>query len=114
MWWLALPRWFRGALIACAIAVPLILAAILYVRHREQAAVQMHEQDITADVAARVTNAYLAADVAAANQQIADERAAQITEDAIRHAETENPNNARAAAGPVSRAAVDSLRSRSR
>lgn len=114
IWWLALPRWLRAVIIAAALAIPLIIAASLYVSHREDAAVAAHERDITADVAERVSNGFAAADAEMLNRQAADEIAAQATEDAIHDAEERHPQDAKAAAGPVSRAAIDSLRQRTR
>lgn len=88
------------------------LAWAIWLHRHDRSVLDRHEAAIAGQVTAATQAANDTANANDARRQVEDARAAVLTEEAIRHAQEDHPAEATAAAGPVSRAAVEQLRRR--
>jgi hypothetical protein len=106
------PERFRRIAAFAALVLAALALLALVKTCVERAAVDRHEAKVAAQVAKSAQRATETADRNDAARQVEDAKAAILIERAIADAKARNPDQAGAAAGPVTRAALDELRRR--
>ena len=106
------PAWVWYIVAAVALVVAAMLAWNHWLNKHDTAVVAKHEATISDQVSQATQAANDTANANDAKRQAENAAASQQTKDTIAHAEEKDPEAAKAAAGPIARAAVDSLRNR--
>lgn len=108
----ALPMEIKAALAILAGVIVGGIAAALWLRAHDRRVINDHEAAISAQVGAATQAANDVANANDAARQVEDAKAAVLTEEALRHAQEEHPEEVRRASGPAVRAVTDQLRKR--